>query len=305
MFRVRKRKKPLAEFTCAHSPGSVLLSVCTSRADSSLIWGNFCRGLSACLGAEVLLQISKAPPRCRRPSLFMEPVYASLAERALAALDKLLPSVPSPRLLVGLAGPPGSGKTTTAAAVALLINGTLRSPPPGGPPTAGVVAMDGFHLPRAALAAMPNAAEAVYRRGASFTFDGEGVAAFVAAARDPAVARQAPSFDHAVKDPVPGGTVIPAGTRIVIFEGNYLLADEEPWSRAAAVMGEKWFLDVDDAVARERLAARHVAAGIVEDHAAGLARAEGNDLPNGRWIREHLVAVDAQVRSIDEPMVTT
>ena len=225
----------------------------------------------------------------------------SLAHHALAALDALPPADPLPRALIALAGPPGCGKTTTGTAVAALINTTLRPAPAGASPTAVVVALDGFHLPRSALAAMPDPAEAFRRRGSPWTFDGAAAVAFVKAARSTATELQAPSFDHAVKDPVVGGTVIPRGARIVLFEGNYLLADEAPWAAAVPAVDARWFLDVDEAHARQRLAARHLAAGIEPNMAAALARCDGNDMPNGRWIREHLVPVDVRVESVEEP----
>jgi pantothenate kinase len=84
--------------------------------------------------------------------------------------------------------------------------------------------MDGFHLTRAQLDAMPDPATAHARRGAEFTFDGEGFLRLVQRLKEPlGEATQtvfAPSFDHAVKDPREGDIAVERGQRIVVLEGN-------------------------------------------------------------------------------------
>lgn len=156
--------------------------------------------------------------------------------------------------------------------------------------------MDGYHLTRAHLSTLPDPATAHTRRGAEFTFDGPSFYALLRALREqePLVLSDAdgdtraktktiyaPSFDHAKKDPVENDIPIEPTHRIVVFEGNYVALDKKPWSDAAALMDEIWFVEVDRAVARKRLAKRHVAAGIAKDEEEGDRRAVENDLPNG------------------------
>ena len=69
------------------------------------------------------------------------------------------------RVLVGLCGTPGSGKSQLARHVVKRINGTLSKS------IAVVVGMDGWHLTRAQLAQMPDPQLAKDRRGAAWTFD--------------------------------------------------------------------------------------------------------------------------------------
>jgi pantothenate kinase-related protein Tda10 len=78
------------------------------------------------------------------------------------AVERLLTLLTSdrPRILVALAGLPGAGKTTVAARWACAVNRLA------GAGSMQVLGMDGFHLPRAALARMPNPAAALARRGA-------------------------------------------------------------------------------------------------------------------------------------------
>lgn len=230
----------------------------------------------------------------------MEPVYASLTQDAATLQHKT--STPASdgitrRTLIALAGPPGSGKTTIANEVAKRLNAGVD-----GPPTAMVVSMDGFHYTRAVLDFFPDPVEAHARRGAAFTFDAPGVVALVkrlkrSAPGSPAV--YAPSFDHAVKDPVLDGIEIPSTVSLVILEGNWLLYDKEPWNEISTLVDETWFVDVDPATARDRVAKRHVQSGIETTMEAALARADANDIPNGKEVRERLIRPKVMVKSVD------
>ena len=73
--------------------------------------------------------------------------------------------------------------------------------------------MDGYHFSRAQLSAMPDPSTAHARRGAAFTFDASSFLKLVQALREPLAPESktlfAPSFDHAVKDPVQDDVPIP------------------------------------------------------------------------------------------------
>ena len=150
--------------------------------------------------------------------------------------------------------------------------------------------MDGYHLTRAQLSAMPDPNTAHFRRGAAFTFDAAGFRDLVKKLRAPLCPETgtiyAPSFDHAVKDPVEDDIPIPRTSRIVVMEGNYLsLGTGAPeWKEAAEMMDELWFVEVEEDVARQRLMKRHVASGIVSNEDEGRRRADESDLVNGKEI---------------------
>ncbi|KAF9887838.1 hypothetical protein FE257_009498 [Aspergillus nanangensis] len=205
------------------------------------------------------------------------------------------------RLMVAVSGIPGSGKTALATIMALHINKLYAAQHPGSAPIATTVPMDGYHLTRAQLAQMPDPGYAVARRGAAFTFDGEKFLKLVQALREPLTPNTqslyAPSFDHAVKDPVDDDIPIPATCRVIFFEGNYLSLDKEPWNRAAALMDELWFVEVDFETARQRLIRRHVQAGIVKDEGEANKRVSENDLVNGREIVDFRLPVQEIVTS--------
>lgn len=172
------------------------------------------------------------------------------------------------------------------------------------PPPATFVPMDGFHLTRAALDAMPDPANAHARRGAAFTFDAPKFLRLVQALRaapSPGTAPiLAPSFDHAIKDPKEGDVAVLPSHRIVVLEGNYLALDEDVWRDAAALLDELWFVNVDFDVARRRLRERHVRAGIAKDIDEGDRRARENDLVNGEEIVSRRLKVDEVIQSRED-----
>jgi pantothenate kinase len=200
-----------------------------------------------------------------------------------------------------------TGKTTLAAKVASRLNELHRENNPGLLSDAGIATflpMDGYHLTRAQLSAMPDPNTAHFRRGAAFTFDAPAFLELVKKLRAPLCAETgtiyAPSFDHAVKDPVADDIPIAATSRIVVMEGNYLSLGKGEWKEAAELMDELWFVQVDEDVARQRLTKRHVASGIVEDEEAGRRRADESDLINGREIIEYRLDVDEVIYSKDD-----
>lgn len=79
------------------------------------------------------------------------------------------------------------------------------------------------------------------KRDAPFTFDATALLQHVVAVNqmpvtecdEPEIVHTAPSFDHAVGDPMPDAITISSRCRIVILEGNYVLLNEEPWSKIA------------------------------------------------------------------------
>ncbi|KDN52043.1 P-loop containing nucleoside triphosphate hydrolase protein [Tilletiaria anomala UBC 951] len=242
----------------------------------------------------------------------MEQQVQELGEHLQAKL-KNLPA--GRRYLVSICGVPGSGKSSLAKHVVAYVNrvdrsssGVALSPqtearPPGNElAPAIVVGMDGWHLTREQLDQMPDPKTAHARRGAAFTFDGEAFSAFVLSLREqPLSARvTAPSFSHAAKDPVAHGlSVLPQHTLIVI-EGLYCNVDAPPWRAAARAFDERWVVQVERAVAKRRLVARHVLTGVARDELEALWRAENNDLPNGDWLLEHIVEPARRLPSLED-----
>ncbi|EJD44038.1 P-loop containing nucleoside triphosphate hydrolase protein [Auricularia subglabra TFB-10046 SS5] len=229
----------------------------------------------------------------------MDAIVDELARGLLAKL-KLGESGGEERLLVGISGFPASGKSTLAREVALRVN-ALHG---GGAEVAAVVGLDGWHFSRAHLDTMPDPALAHARRGAHWTFDGAAFVSFVQALSAEGEGEgevRAPSFDHALKDPVPDDVVVRAAHRIVLLEGLYVFLDVAPWAAAGALLAERWFVDVAEDEAARRLVRRHVQSGITPDEESALRRAVENDLPNGRFVREHLLQPTRYITSVTDP----
>jgi pantothenate kinase len=73
----------------------------------------------------------------------------------------------------------------------------------------------------------------------------------------------------------------------------------EPGSRAddPDLTRDRWFVDIPAHTARDRLAQRHLAAGIETSRPDAIRRAETNDLPNGELIRSLLIEPDVVIEN--------
>lgn len=198
------------------------------------------------------------------------------------------------------------GKTILAKLVAEGLNAIHNEQAPGcaAAPIATSVPMDGYHLSRAQLSAMPDPTTAHRRRGAAFTFNDKAFLELVKMLRRPLLPEPrtiyAPSFDHAIKDPVADDIPIHPASRVVILEGNYLSLNEGLWREAAELMDELWFVEVDFETARKRLVRRHVAAGIVKDEDEAGSRADESDLVNGKQIMDARLEVQEVIISKED-----
>jgi pantothenate kinase len=226
----------------------------------------------------------------------------------------------SKRVLVSISGIPGAGKSTLARQLAEKLNrvylerghlssqsqsthADLQNP---APHTFAVdIPMDGFHLSRAQLRAMPDPETAIHRRGAAFTYDALGYCQLVEQLSQPINDEQgevyAPAFDHATKDPVADSIRIGRDTRIVILEGNYVNLDREPWSAASMLFDLKLKAAVDRQIAKQRLVKRHVSSGICPDEATARHRVESTDDLNAEDILENQVEGVISVSLPDRP----
>jgi pantothenate kinase len=126
---------------------------------------------------------------------------ASLAERVRRI------AAGSRRTIVGIAGPPGAGKTAVAQALMheLGTDGVL-------------VPMDGFHLSNAVLESLGRRG----RKGAPDTFDAAGYVALLRRLRTPdADVVYAPTFFRDIEEPIGSSVAITPETPVVVTEGNY------------------------------------------------------------------------------------
>jgi pantothenate kinase len=169
---------------------------------------------------------------------------ASRARRLMAGRD---------RTLLGIAGPPGAGKSTLAEA---LVN-RLGS-------GAVVIGMDGFHLAQAELVRLGRAE----RKGAPDTFDPFGYAALLhrlSVNVEPVI--YAPLFRRDLEEPIANCVAVAEQVSCVITEGNYLLLGEEGWPKVHEQLDEVWYLDAPRKLRQEWLVRRRLDFGFAADEA--------------------------------------
>ena len=142
----------------------------------------------------------------------------SSPDEALARVAALRAARPGRRLIVAVAGEPGSGKSTVASCVVAALD------------AAGVAAvgvpMDGFHLAGSTLARLGR----LDRKGAVDTFDADGYLALLRRLREHGPATVwAPDYVRGVEESIGGAIEVGPEVEVVVSEGNYLLVDEGPW----------------------------------------------------------------------------
>lgn len=87
----------------------------------------------------------------------------------------------------------------------------------------------------------------------------------------------APSFSHAVKDPIDRDIPVLPSHRLVVLEGLYCNLSDSPWDQGARLFDERWLVDVPREVARERLRVRHVVTGVAKDEEEALWRGQSSN----------------------------
>lgn len=192
------------------------------------------------------------------------------------------------RRILGIAGPPGAGKSTIAQHLADALGAI-----------AVLVPMDGFHLAQSELERLGRAS----RKGAPDTFDAPGYLALLDRLRRPTGdVVYAPVFRRDLEEPIAGAIAVTPEHRLVVTEGNYLLLDEPPFAGVASLLDESWYLELDDETRRSRLLARHLAFGRRRDGAEAFVY--GSDEQNARRVATSKARADLVVLSpADIPIV--
>ncbi|UQU68272.1 nucleoside/nucleotide kinase family protein [Couchioplanes caeruleus] len=199
------------------------------------------------------------------------------------------------RAVLGIVGAPAAGKTTLAEE---LVAAIAKDAPEGW---VAHVPMDGFHLADVELERLGNRD----RKGAPDTFDALGYAALLRRLHeDIDEVVYAPGFERVIEQPVAGAIPVPRAARLIVSEGNYLLVDDDRWSRVRPLLDEVWYADLDRETRLHRLIDRHRRFG--KDEAAAVEWATGTDERNAAVIaatrdRADLLVPAALIHAIGTP----
>lgn len=198
--------------------------------------------------------------------------------QAIAGLEGSRPAGKH-RVVLGIAGAPGAGKSSLAEAVVAAVAGAVLVP------------MDGFHLAQRVLDDQGMAS----RKGAPETFDRAGFAAMLRRIREQTTHGETvygPAFRRDIEEPIAGAIPVPPDARLVVTEGNYLLL----WPEVRALLDQTWWVDLDDDERRRRLVARHAAFGKTLDQARAWTLGSDEDnaglVASGRDLADLVVVGD-------------
>jgi pantothenate kinase len=211
------------------------------------------------------------------------PDIATLARRAAALVSDR-------RGVLGIAGPPGAGKSTLVEALLC----ELRADPPDGLRSDWVahVPMDGFHLADVQL-------DRLGRRdwkGAPDTFDAAGYAAALRRVVDePGAVVYVPGFERDLEQPIAAEIAVLPEARLVLTEGNYLLLPDGDWPAVRALLEEVWYVDLPTPERVRRLVDRHVASG--KSRPAAEEWVDRVDEPNARLVEATRSRADLVIAS--------
>jgi len=180
------------------------------------------------------------------------------------------------RVIIGIVGKPGAGKSTLSDFLMKNLPADLVS----------LVPMDGYHLSNKVLENLMKSD----RKGAPDTFDAMGFAALLDRIRKSTTDIYYPIFHREIEESIAAEGVVKGNVKLVIVEGNYLLHNSDGWEGVKEYFSEVWFVDIDNEVRLKRLVDRHIQFG--KEEGAAFEWAHGTDERNATLVEATKYLVD-------------
>lgn len=198
------------------------------------------------------------------------PMILNSADEALARANELI-AKSSKRVVIGIVGKPGAGKSTITS---FLLDKLPKE-------LVALVPMDGYHLSNQQLVRLGLAD----KKGAFNTFDYAGYISLLRRINnEPDQDIYFPIFHREIEESYSADGVVAAGTKLVLTEGNYLLFDKAGWEQVVPELDESWYINIDDNLRIDRLVKRHEFYG--KDKQAAIAWANGSDEINAKIVQD-------------------
>ena len=208
----------------------------------------------------------------------------SASEMARVILENIKSLKPRKnRVLIAIAGPPGSGKSTVGELLTGLMNKNLMK--------TSLIPMDGFHLDNETLEKI----NLLERKGAPETFD---IGAFLSLIKELRFKNdiKVPLFDRSADKVIKDAQIISREQDYLVIEGNYLLLDRELWRDLSKYWDYKILLTIEQTVLKSRLIERWLA----ENHTYSEAEARviKNDMVNANLVNLYKIDPTLELQTV-------
>lgn len=198
-----------------------------------------------------------------------EDILVSIAGQALSMATQS-----KRRVLIGITGGPGSGKSTMTDALVGMLNDMV-------PHSAATFGMDGFHRRHEDLVQAGD----VHEKGKPHTFDATGFADALTRVKNSKTDIWLPTYSREIEDVVDDGQMIAGNIPIIIVEGIYLLLEQGDWAKVLPLLDLSIFLMVDRDVIIKRLTKRHAEHGLFSEE-RNIQHIENVDMVNFDLVAE-------------------
>ena len=223
----------------------------------------------------------------------VEQFYLPLVDHLIARLEN------HTRLIIGVAGPPGCGKSAFSALLAAVLNARIAQD------TACVVGMDGWHFPNAFLdhhTTLRTGQRVSLRsiKGARETFDVQALLSFLASIRGGGTAHY-PVYSRRLHDPIPNAGEIRLQHKYVIVEGNYLFLNESPWKAFQTLFDIRIYVEASLQAIQLALVERHLRGG--KDLEAAQRQVQQVDILNAERVLSGSVSASIVIHKLNSKKI--